>query len=368
MQIGADNFSTEQLSIVKECLERMLKSDLFYQSERQSRFLEYIVEKTLSGEGKKIKQYSIGLDVFDRDESFDPAIDSIVRVEAGRLRAKLREYYSITGNDDVQFTMRKGKYIVDFQFQNDLKTTGKFSTSSINENKRPTIAVLAFANTSGDDSQEYFTDGISEDIITDLSKSQGLSVIARQSSFSFKNKKIETKEIARQLGADYILDGSMRKAANRVRISAELVDVSNEKQLWAERYDHELDDIFAVQDDVTSKLVSALELTFGQYDDEPRKYHKPSNLEAYDCVLSGVEYARHSSREDLMQAQALFRKAISLDPGYAEAYARLSRLYVYQWISGYDNVAESILLEAQELADRAVELCPHSALPHASLG
>lgn len=364
------SWNSDEITLIKESLARMLNSDLFVQGVRQSRFLEYIVEKTLAGEGSRLKQYSIGIDVFDRDDSFDPAIDSIVRVEAGRLRAKLREYYSNPDSiDEVQIAMRKGKYIVEFQFQNSINTKASSSKGRLNKvDEKPVIAVLAFNNTSGDSSQEYFTDGISEDIITDLSKSPGLSVIARQSSFSYKNTNIDMNEIAQQLGADYILDGSLRKAGNRVRISAQLVDVSDEKQLWAERYDHELDDIFAVQDDVTKKIVSALEVTFGQNDGEQRKYHKPSSLEAYDCVLRGVEYARHSSRDDLMQAQALFRKAISLDPEYAEAYARLSRLYVYQWISALDNVAQPILLEALELANRAVELCPYSALPHASLG
>lgn len=360
------NWNSDEIRLVRECLSRMLNSDLFIQSARQSRFLEYIVEKTLAGEGNKIKQYSIGVDVFDRDDSFDPAIDSIVRVEAGRLRAKLREYYSNTGlSDDVKIAMRKGKYIVDFQFENE-NTKAKSNEKKIDD--KPAIAVLAFTNTSGDPSQEYFTDGISEDIITDLSKSPDLSVIARQSSFSYKNTSIGISEIAEQLGVNFILDGSMRKSGDRVRISAQLIDVSNGQQLWAERYDHQLDDIFALQDDVTNKIVSALEVTFGQKDGEQRKYHTPSSIEAYDCVLRGVEYARHSNREDLMQAQALFRKAISLDPEYAEAYARLSRLYVYQWISGFDNVDESVLEEALELAIRAVELCPDSALPHASLG
>jgi hypothetical protein len=113
------SWNSDEITLIKDSLARMLNSDLFIQSERQSRFLEYIVEKTLAGEGNKIKQYSIGIDVFDREGSFDPTVDSIVRVEAGRLRAKLREYYSNPDSiDEVQIAMRKGRYIVDFQFQN----------------------------------------------------------------------------------------------------------------------------------------------------------------------------------------------------------------------------------------------------------
>ena len=164
------SWNSDEIAVIKECLAAMLKSDLFVHSERQSRFLEYIVEKTLAGEDKKIKQYSIGIDVFDRDDSFDPAIDSIVRVEAGRLRAKLREYYSNPDSvDEVQVVMRKGKYIVDFQFHNSVNTKASSSKGRLNKvDEKPVIAVLAFNNTSGDSSQEYFTDGISEDIITDL--------------------------------------------------------------------------------------------------------------------------------------------------------------------------------------------------------
>jgi adenylate cyclase len=360
-------WNLEEITLVRECLALMLKSDLFILSERQSRFLQYIVEKTLEGEGKKLKQYSIGIDVFDRDVAFDPTIDSIVRVEAGRLRAKLREYYSSLGSEDpVWIELSKGKYAVDFQFRQDIKVNAVSAPSSIED--KPLIAVLAFINSSGDPEQEYFADGISEDIITDLSKFPGLAVIARHSSFSFKNKAADTQEIARQLGADYILEGSVRKAGSRVRISAQLVDASVVRQLWAERYDHELDDIFAVQDDVTKKIVAALQLTLGGDEKTGLRQKTPTNLEAYDCVLRGAEYSRHSDREDLVQAQALFRRAISLDPEYAEAYARLSRLYVYKWISGLDQSGQFNLQEAKELASRAVELCPNLALAHASLG
>jgi len=364
------SMSPSEIAIVRECLMRMLENTLFSQSERQSRFLEYIVDKTIAGEGSKIKQFAIGIDVFDRDESFDPAIDSIVRVEAGRLRSKLREYYSNAGgSDEVEITLRKGKYIVDFEFREIRKTRVTHPNSNrSNDDEQVTIAVLAFTNTSGDADQDYFADGISEDIITDLSKIANLSVISRQSSFSYRGDNVNNREIAQQLGAGYILNGSVRKAANKVRVSAQLVDMTNEKQLWAERYDRNLDDIFAVQDDVTEKIVSALQLTFKNQTARQTESSNNRNLEAYDCVLRGAEYTRLSTKQDLLQAQALFRKAISLDADYAEAYARLARIYVYQWISGQDNKGPDVLDEALELAKHSVELSPHSALPHASLG
>ncbi len=369
-------WTPEEITVIRQHLVNMLNNALFIQGERQSRFLQYIVEKTLAGEGRKLRQFNIGVDVFDRDASFDPSVDSIVRVEAGRLRAKLREYYSDeSNNNSVRIEMRKGKYAVDFQFQENSSPavltanseTGKDEGSHALDN-RPVIAVLAFVNTSGDPEQDYFADGISEDIITDLSKFPGLAVIARHSSFSYKNKTVASQDIAEQLGADYILEGSVRKSGSRVRISAQLINSGDLRQIWAERYDHQLDDIFTVQDDVTRKIVAALQLTLRPSENTSLRKNATTRLEAYDCVLRGAEYARHSSREDLMQAQSLFRRAISLDAEYAEAYARLSRLYVYLWISGLGKSSGGILQEAMELAGRAVELCPNSALTHAALG
>ena len=374
MAHSSQKMNSEESAIVRECLANLLKKDLFAQSERQSRFLEYVVEKTIEGDGRKLNQFSIGIDVFDRDESFDPAIDSIVRVEAGRLRAKLREYYSDVGNEDiVQIEIRKGKYVANFEFKKNITPNvtiaQNVSLASIGPtavDNKPVIAVLAFTNTSGDPEQEYFADGISEDIITDLSKFSDLAVIARHSSFAYKNKNVDTGEIASQLGADFILEGSVRKAGEKVRITAQLIGVKGLRQLWAERYDRSLDDIFSVQDDVTREIIRALKLKLKG--DEKTSDEHTTNLEAYDCVLRGAEYARQTNREDRMQARALFRKAISLDPEYAEAYARLSRLYVYQWISGLDNTGELILGKAKELALRAVEICPDSAFAHAALG
>ena len=169
------------------------------------------------------------------------------------------------------------------------------------------IAVLAFTNTSGDPEQEYFADGISEDIITDLSKFSDLAVIARHSSFTYKNKDVDSAEIGRQLGADFILEGSVRKAGNKVRISAQLVSTRDLRQLWAERYDHNLDDIFSVQDDVTREIIRALQLKLKG--NEKTSNEHTTNLEAYDCVLRGAEYARQSNREDMMQASGPVSKS-----------------------------------------------------------
>ncbi len=357
-------------------LDNILASELFLQSERQQRFLQYIVEQSLSGQADKINQYSIGIDVFDRDASFDPAIDSIVRVEAGRLRSKLREYYSLAGKlESIRIDVQKGSYNASFSYQdppNDLAEVGEKpanteQSSSASGTSKPAIAVLAFRNSSGEVEQDYFADGISEDIITDLARFSELAVISSHSSFSYRDRDVQISRIREELNTDYILSGSIRKSGGRIRISAQLVDTLTEQQLWAERYDHELNDIFAVQDDVREKIILALQQQLDHHLKAGPVHKNTRSVEAYDCVLRGTEYARKTNREDMMQAQALFRRAIELDPEYAEAYARLARLQVYYYIGGIDKSRE-VLEKADELAQIAVRLCPNTAYVRATRG
>ena len=362
---------------VKAALATILANDLFSQSERQQRFLQYIVEQSLSGQADKINQYSIGIDVFDRDASFDPAIDSIVRVEAGRLRSKLREYYSLAGKfDSVRIDVQKGSYNASFSYQlsvneasvaTDNATVGVKYSSTHHSSQKPAIAVLAFRNTSGEVDQDYFADGISEDIITDLARFSELAVISSHSSFSYRDRDVQIKTVREELSADYILSGSIRKSGGRIRVSAQLVDTESEQQLWAERYDHELNDIFAVQDDVREKIILALQQQLDHHLKAGPVHKNTESVEAYDCVLRGTEYARKTNREDMMQAQALFRRAIELDPEYAEAYARLARLQVYYYIGGIDK-SQEVLNKADELAQKAAELCPNTAYVRATRG
>ncbi|NKB37043.1 MAG: hypothetical protein GKR93_07695 [Gammaproteobacteria bacterium] len=370
-----NELGSEEIILIRENLNKILNDELFFQSQRQSRFLQYVVEQTLTDNAKSLNQYSIGIDVFDRDSSFDPSIDSIVRVEAGRLRSKLRDYYTDAGNTDrVLIEIRKGRYAPSFVFREIEDETSENSEEDASAygrhliiDDKPHIAVLAFINSSGDKEQDYFADGISEDIITDLSQFPDLAVIARQSTFSYKDRHIDTAIIGRELGADFVLTGSVRKSGEKVRISAQLARTVDQRQLWAERYDHALDDIFLVQDKVSSDIVSALQLTLKINTTKTAEPRHTSNLEAYDCVLRGAEFARKSNRNDLIQAMALFRRAIALDLEYAEAYARLSKIYVYQWISGIETKTET-LDKAKELSLKAVEFCPNSALCHAALG
>jgi adenylate cyclase len=232
---------------------------------------------------------------------------------------------------------------------------------------KPSIAVLPFTNMSGDPEQEYFSDGITEDLITDLSKISGLFVIARNSVFIYKGKAVKIAEVRRELGVRYILEGSVRKADDRVRITAQLVDATTEGHLWAERYDRDLKDIFALQDEVAQKIVAALavKLTDDEQKRLVRKY--TDNMEAYDSFLQGLEYKNRYTKEANVQARQMYERAIDLDPKFAAAYALLGLTHFHEWSLGWSQDPQS-LEQAFELAQRAIALDDSLPKAHAILG
>jgi adenylate cyclase len=233
---------------------------------------------------------------------------------------------------------------------------------------RPSIAVLPFDNMSGDPAQEYFVDGITEDLIADLSKISGLFVIARHSAFTYKGRAVKVQEVGRELGVRYVLEGSVRKADNRVRITAQLVEAGTGGHLWAERYDRDLEDIFAVQDEVAHKIVGALEVKLVKGERERGSRKDTDNLEAYDCMLRGNEQFFRLTQEGVAQARAMFQRAIELDPDYASAYAWLARAHVYDWIVGWNFSFEQTVERGFELAQKAVALDDTLPYGHSMLG
>ncbi|MCP4981567.1 MAG: tetratricopeptide repeat protein [Gammaproteobacteria bacterium] len=220
--------------------------------------------------------------------------------------------------------------------------------------EKPSIAVLPFTNMSGDPEQEYFSDGITEDIITELSRFQMLVVIARHSSFAFKNQAIDIKEIGKKLGVRYVVEGSVRKLANRIRISVQLVDAITGAHIWVERYDRAIEDIFDVQDEVTHAVVSALPGQIQRAVLERTERKRTESMTAYDCLLRGNWNYQLFTHEGLFEAIRLYQKAIELDPGFAQAYARLADTYNSVATQGWEtNVT---LHETMEIARRAIAL------------
>jgi adenylate cyclase len=220
---------------------------------------------------------------------------------------------------------------------------------------KPSVAVLPFTNLSQDPAQEYFSDGVTEDLITALSKVCGLFVIARNSVFTYKSKAVKLRDVGRELGVRYVLEGSVQRAADRVRITAQLVDATTGYHLWAERYDREVRDIFALQDEVTQHIVRALAVKVTEAE-KGRIGRAPTGvLEAYDLVLRGNEERKRTTREANAEARRLFVRALDLDPDYAAAYAGLSWTHLQSWQFLWSRDRES-LQRARELAERAVTL------------
>jgi len=230
------------------------------------------------------------------------------------------------------------------------------------------IAVLPFTNLSADPENEFFSDGITEDILTQLSKIKSLDVISRTSIMQYKNSTKSLREIGKELGVATILEGSVRQGGNRVRITAQLIDTETDKHLWADSYDRELDDIFAIQTDVAKKIAAALKASLTP-EEEKRINKKPTdNMEAYDHYLRGNNYSRRSFEEsDFKIGIQMYQKAIDLDPNFALAYARLSETHSrYYWFY-YDRSKERLAM-AKEAADKALQINPQLPEAHAALG
>src|SRR3954449_11918412 len=189
---------------------------------------------------------------------------------------------------------------------------------------RPAIAVLPFDNMSGDREQEYFSDGISEDITTALSKLRWFFVIARNSSFTYKGRVIEIRQIARELGVRYVLEGSVRKGGNRLRVTAQLIEAETGNHLWAERYDRDLADIFAVQDEITERVVAAIEPELYAAEQVRSQSKPPESLDAWECVIRALSLIGQGTRDENTEAEALCRRAIAIAPGYGRAHSLLA--------------------------------------------
>jgi adenylate cyclase len=239
---------------------------------------------------------------------------------------------------------------------------------------RPSIAVLPFANLSSDPEQEYFTDGITEDIITELSRFSELFVIARNSSFQYKGKSVDVRQVGRELGVRYVLEGSIRRAGDRVRITGELVDATTGAHRWADHYDRKLEDMFAVQDEVARTIVAILAAYVSKAEATRTLLKPPSSWLAYDYFLRGADtYNSFMSTllpETLYEARRLFEGSLSIDPEYARAYAALSNTYTTAHGQPIDsNYLDPTAIErAHELAAKAVQLDPNLPLAHAKLG
>ena len=234
--------------------------------------------------------------------------------------------------------------------------------------EKPSIAVLPFKNLSGEKEQEYFSDGITHDIITDLSKFKGLFVIASNSAFSYKGKVESIQQVAKELGVQYVLEGSVQRASDRVRINAQLIDATTGKHLWAERYNRDANDLFDIQDGIIETIIASVSFKLDAVERARALRKATSSLEAYDYYLRGRDAFLLWTKEDNTRAGELFRKAIELDPNYAKAYANLAWVHGNEWRFNWSNDPDTSLDQALEIAQQALALDPDDHESHWALG
>ena len=233
---------------------------------------------------------------------------------------------------------------------------------------RPSIAVLPFENMSGDPEQEYFADGMVEEIITALSRIRMLFVIARNSSFIYKGRTVDVKQVGRELGVRYVLEGSVRKAGNKVRITGQLIDATNGTHLWADRFEGGLDDVFDLQDQVTERVISAIAPKLEQAEIERSRRKPTESLDAYDYYLRGVAALNRWTKESADEALTHFYRAIELDPNFASAYGMAARCYSLRKASGWMIDSPEEISEVRRLAMKAAELGRDDALALCTAG
>jgi adenylate cyclase len=231
---------------------------------------------------------------------------------------------------------------------------------------KPSIAVLPFDNLSRDPDQEYFSDGLTEDLITDLSQLSGLSVTARHAVSQYKGRPAAPQKIARDLGVGYVLEGSVRRVEDRVRINAQLTDAATGFQKWARRFDHQLENIFALQDEITKAIVAALKVRITKSEEERIARRYPDSSEAYDLYMQGYEVLRHKSKDSIYYARTLFDRTIALAPDFAGVYGRLAHTYFCEWNFGWTDDS-AVLQRAIQLGEKAVELNESSPQAHEDL-
>jgi len=228
--------------------------------------------------------------------------------------------------------------------------------------------VLPFDNMSGDPEQEYFADGIAEDIITGLSRMRWLFVSARNSSFTYKGRAVDVKAVSRELGVRYVLEGSVRKSGNRARITVQLIDATTGNHLWAERYDRELADVFAVQDEITETVVATIEPQLYVAESERAKRKAPDSLDAWDLTMRSMPHLWRATGPDIVRAQELLQAAIARDPSYARAHGLLGFSYIWNAWMGWGEDPTRLIPEAESAARRAIGYDDQDPWAHLAMG
>jgi adenylate cyclase len=350
-------------SEIEAQLQRILTSNLFSGSQRLCRFLRYLVDRAQENDLERLKEFVVAMEVFDRPSNYDPSVDSIVRVEARRLRTKLKSYYEGPGaRDPVLIALRPGSYAPVFKRLEPESIPAlpahPAPASSSNLVRNSVIAVLPFVNTSPEPEQDYFCDGMTEEIISRLGMVQGFTVVARTSVFMFKGQSQDAREVGAKLGAHIIVEGAIRKAGQHLRITAQAIDVRSGHHLWSERFSRQLEDVFAVQEDVAEAIAAALHTHLPQHGSHA--VHPPP-LDAYLDFMRARHVLNEGSVPDLQIALDQMRNLTRLYPSYGEPFAgianALAGVTAFGVVSGV-----AALPELRHNAEIAVRLNPESSI------
>jgi TolB-like protein/Flp pilus assembly protein TadD len=373
---------------IRNQLARITSSSGFSRNERLSAFLRFVVECQLEGRSADVKESVIATTVFGRKPDYDPKLDSVVRTEALRLRARLAKYYESEGRSNVLvIELPKGGYVPQFHARDEIsnRTSVDFSRPWVlglavglgillvsatlwwwaGREKVPiTIAVLPLDNLSHDPKEDYFSDGLTDELIRSLSMIEGLAVRSRASSFGLKDAPKNTRETGKLLGVDYLLEGSVLRSGDTLRVNAQLIRVADDTTAWTARFDRKLSDVFAIQDEISLGIVNELRLKLGL---GRRRYE--TSMEAYDLYLrarAGDRIISPSLYADT-RIQAL-ELAVAKDPSFAPAYAYLASLYAIRSIQfPVDHPADE-LPKMRTMADTALRLDPLLADAHDAFG
>jgi TolB-like protein/Tfp pilus assembly protein PilF len=368
-------------------LERILASPEFAQSDSLKSFLRYIVERTVQGQAGELKEYNVGVEVLDRGESFDPRIDTIVRVQATRLRSKLTEYYQSGGRDDpVRIELPKGSYVPAFRKKQRLGSDADRRLPSrhhallpwgvglilagvavywLSAPKQPepatrsvaigSIAVLPFTDMSPQKDQEYLGDGIAEELTNTLAQLQGVYVVPRTTAFQFKDQPQDIQKIGQQLQVDTVLQGSVRKSGERLRVTTQLIRTRDGDHLWSQTYERQADEVFEVEQEISRSIANALRVQLLSRPDDSVVDKYTRDHELYELYLKGRYYLNRQTLPDIIQAIAFFNQVLSRDPQYAPAYAGLADSYAHLAAVGFVPPPE-IDARAKSAAEKVLEI------------
>ena len=370
-EVEAPN-SAEMVSAVasRAQVARILESRHFAKAERLKRFLRFVTEETLKGLSTEIKEIVIGIEVFDRHAAtYDPRMDPIVRVQAGRVRAKLADYYAQEGAND-QGVSRTAAWSIRPALQRAIDGSARARGAPANAEpvarQSNTIAVLPFVNIGADPANDYFSDGLTEELINALARLPSVRITARRSAFRFKGTDRDIREIGRLLGAGKIVKGSVRKVDDRLWITVQLVNVADGYQLWSEKYDRTMNDVFALQEEIAGAIRRALRGLLGE-GQVPRAAPPTRSVNALNQYLLGRFHWNKRDEAGFRAALAHFRSAIQIDPDYGRAHSGIADCYIMLAMSGAETPAACMPL-AEQAALRALEIDDRLVEAHTSLG